>query len=534
MAFIASPPLSRPYFSRRALVIEHRSGAWAVGRKRARHQPRIFCSSPKPDYSPPPGPVQPGGANASSLRGTLVAEGTPDTPATDLSFSAAYGDRIPHWLLHRLGDLGFTIPTAVQVRTLGLSLPPAARSVSSDVPSSPVGKSADEPGEEVVAGEVPLGRDVVIHAQTGCGKTLAYLLPAIAAVDPGRASVQALILVPTQELGMQVYKTLKRLTVAWSHESSNTEGTPLPVLPMLNQADFRRQKLQLRKTAPRIIVGNPHRIAELVESGRLRLDLLRVLVVDEFDACLLDNSTTSALQTVLGVRGRFQRQTILASATVPQHRHFLRQCVRQRWTAEDIEHVWVEESEGKPVPSTLEHTYAVVDGRKKLSALRTLLLRSSSRASGEELLPRAIVFIMSTRPVRGIVDALNDTFPLPEGGIPPVVGLADDMTVLERARAMRRFRRGDVRVLISTDLAARGLDVEGITHVYHFDLATDADAYLHRAGRAGRLGRKGTSVSLVTPGEEFVIRRTANSLGINFTSVQKKKKQAVAVDLLAQ
>lgn len=198
--------------------------------------------------------------------------------------------------------------------------------------------------------------------------------------------------------------------------------------------------------------------------------------------------------------------------------------MRQRWTADNIEHVWVEESEGKPVPSTLTHEYAVVDGRKKLSALRTLLLRNSVDSGGVTVLPRSIVFIMSTRPVRGIVDALNDTFPLlGDKSIPPVVGLADDMSVLERARAMRRFRRGDVRVLISTDLAARGLDVDAISHVFHFDLATDADAYLHRAGRSGRQGNKGTSVSLVTPGEEFVIRRTANALGIVFNSVQKKK-----------
>lgn len=448
---------------------------------------------------------------AVSLRCSSQSEGT-DTAGkltSASSFEKSFDSRIPLWLSSRLIELGFESPTQIQSRTLDIALPVLT-------------KGTDESDTKCLP-----GRDVVVHAQTGCGKTLAYLIPAIMAVDPTRASVQALILVPTQELGMQVYKALKRLTAAWSHTAGDVSGAGFPVLPMLNQADLRRQKLQLRRTAPRIIVGNPHRVAALVESGRLRLDLLRVLVVDEFDACLLDTSTTSALQTVLGVRGRETRQTILASATVPQHRHFLRQCVRQRWTQEDIEHVWVEESEGQSVPSSLTHTYAVVDGRKKLSALRTLLLRfGRGTISG---LPKAIVFIMVSRPVVPIVDALNGACFLSGDGSAlnsshAIVGLADDMSVLQRAKSMRRFRRGDASVLVATDVAARGLDIDGITHVFHLDLATDADAYLHRAGRAGRLGRQGVSVSLVTTGEEFVVRRTSNALGIDFRRLGSRQE----------
>lgn len=432
-----------------------------------------------------------------------------------LSSSDFSDSRIPQWLSFRLAELGFERPTAIQSRTLEVALPASHANDSSDCTTS----------------YVP-GRDVVVHAQTGSGKTLAYLIPAITAVDPTRASVQALILVPTQELGMQVYKSLKRLTAAWSFAETDVSGTGFSVLPMLNQADFRRQKLQLRKSAPRIIVGNPHRVAALVESGRLRLDLLRVLVVDEFDACLLDTSTTSALQTVLSVRGREPRQTILASATVPQHRHFLRQCVRQRWTQENIEHVWMHDSEGQSVPSTLTHVYAVVDGRKKLSALRTLLLRfGHGTICG---LPKAIVFIMVSRPVLPIVNALNEAcFGTRDASEPKkslaIVGLADDMSVLQRARSMRRFRQGDASVLVATDVAARGLDIDGITHVFHFDLATDADAYLHRAGRAGRFGRAGMSVSLVTAGEEFVVRRTSNALGIDFKRLSSRQKRNEAL-----
>jgi superfamily II DNA/RNA helicase len=471
------------------------------------------------------------------------------------TFANTFPGRIPKWLELRLSDLGFSTPTTVQLRALDVALP---------------GLNAD-------AGV--LGQDVVIHAQTGCGKTLAYLLPAITAVDPTRACVQAAIVVPTQELGMQVYKTLRRLTVAWPHPaeesiasdatcdlydtepdnfdesrellleesyfddmedddvgigsgcSANDSKTSMeqmepnqgnrgfPVLPMLNQADLRRQKLQLRKTAPRIIVGNPHRIAALVESGRLRLDLLRVLVVDEFDACLLDTSTTSALQTVLAVRGRERRQTILASATVPQHRHFLRQCVRQRWTTPDIEHIWIEEGTGVCTPITIQHAYALCNGRKKLSALRALLERFGHPSVSGPLPPCSIVFVMPSRSVEHIVNALNAAFPQTAGGDEAVVGLWNDVPVFDRRRSMRRFRSGQARVLVATDVAARGLDIPAVSHVFHLDLPVDADAYLHRAGRAGRLGREGMSVALVTSGEEFVIRRTANSLGIQFDRV---------------
>lgn len=481
------------------------------------------------------------------------------------TFEDLYGDRMPSWLLERMNELGFLRPMNVQRGTLDLTL----------------GK--------IEKGSMHLGKDAVIHAQTGSGKTLAYLLPAISAVDPTRASVQALILVPTQELGMQVYKTLRRLTVAWRHfadegrsqvlderskdicawldgvKVSQSEGDQnlateraddkqfnedaenlsdeldigdedgiwphmdteaakmnFPVLPMLNQADFRRQKLQLRRTVPRMVVGNPHRIAELVECGRLRLDLLRVLVVDEFDSCLLDNATTSALQTVLAVRGREQRQTILASATVPQHRHFLRQCIRQRWTSADIEHIWIEEKSGECVPISLHHMYALCESRKKLSALRMLLQYFGECEQAGTVLERSIVFVMASRPVATIVSAINEAL-YNSGWVDttePVVGLWNEMSIGDRRRAMRRFRNADARVLVATDLAARGLDIPGVSHVFHMDLPTDADSYLHRAGRAGREGRKGTSVCLVSPGEEFVIRRISNSLNVEFDLIR--------------
>lgn len=496
------------------------------------------------------------------------------------TFHQLYKTQVPLWLLDRLVHLGFTIPTPIQYAVLQHTL----------------SQAPDAPGE-----------DVVIHAQTGSGKTLAYLLPAISAVVPERSCVQALIVVPTQELGMQVYKLLRRLTSAYhgrgdtlrtistdqalslENEASHnlrtnvsdglgadndiddanpdaddddasvtfddggddaTDGTDtdeddsfvddgartasFPVLPMLNQAGLRRQKLQLRQTAPRIVVGNPRRIAELENSGRLRLDLLKVLVVDEFDACLADTSTTAALQTILAVRNRERdRQTILASATVPQQRHFLRQCVRQRWTRPDIRHVWLDKSSGVRVPLSLTHAYALCDGKKKVAALRALINRfndaavhakngdSDADGSPSVLSIRAMVFVMPSRDVDSIVNALNRSLVAAYGGTSerPVEGIHNDMLLAQRKDAVRRFSSGEAHILIGTDVAARGLDFPDVSHIFHFDLPADADGYLHRAGRAGRQGRPGTSVVMVTRGEEFVVRRTANTLGIDFEKV---------------
>lgn len=499
------------------------------------------------------------------------------------TFHQLYSNKIPSWLLNRLETLSFTTPTPIQRAVLQVALP-------------------DSP-------EIS-GKDVVIHAQTGSGKTLAYLLPVITAVAPERSCVQALVIVPTQELGMQVYKLLRRLTVAYAGDNisaksdrclsgnilatdasetiefedkdigkdnrtfipndmisnlndkinstdnmdhtenidvkgggeldthDGVEMTSFPVLPMLNQANLRRQKLQLREAAPRVLVGNPRRIAELVETGRLRLDLLKVLVVDEFDACLGDTSTTAALQTILGVRNRERtRQTILASATVPQHRHFLRQCVRQRWTTADIRHIWLDKASGVRVPPSLTHAYALCDGRKKIAALRTLITRfnedvlaatqhtntADERAghNGPRLVIRAMVFIMQSRDVDGIVDALNSTLVniFKYDGDRLAEGVHNDLCVARRKEAVQRFRSGDARILVGTDIAARGLDFADVSHVFHFDLPTDADGYLHRAGRSGRQGRPGISVVLLTRGEEFVVRRISNTLDIEFERV---------------
>lgn len=421
---------------------------------------------------------------------TACAELAPAPPTVRTTFRSEYSGKIPEWLLARLDELDLREPTPIQCRSLPLSL--------GAVPSE-------------------IGKDVVLHAETGSGKTLAYLLPILSALQPTRNAVQAVVLVPTPELCAQVAAIARRLASA--------SPVDLPILSLQEGTHPRRQAQQLRACAPRVVVGSVRAIKSLADSRRLRLDLVRVLVVDEFDAILADNAAVAALHAVLAPRERAEeRQTLLASATVPQHRHFLRACVTQRWTHPSIAHVAV--TEERRVPEALEHYYALCVRGRKLAALRALLAAhlsddsnapSSDADTGvDEGTPtRCIVFISRTRDALELASALESSL----GS--PVVGADEHLPDGARREALARFRSGDARVLISTDLAARGLDVPGVTAVYQLDLPSNADRYLHRAGRSARAGNAGSSVLLVEQGERFVLERLANSLDVEFERIRK-------------
>uniref|UniRef100_A0A7S1XHV4 RNA helicase n=1 Tax=Erythrolobus australicus TaxID=1077150 RepID=A0A7S1XHV4_9RHOD len=495
------------------------------------------------------------------------------------SFEDVCGGALQRWIVERLRELGFERPTEVQSAAF-----------------------------EVVLGEARA--DAVVHAQTGSGKTLAYLVPLLNTIDLSRSALQALIVVPTQELGVQVYRLARRIAAgfaatpgakaemvreagqgaAGSADSSDGDddasfeealglsaedaengdethevkmGSTYYVLPLFDQGDLRRQKLQIRHAGPRILVATPRRLVEVAQSGRLQLHTLRFLVVDEFDASLEDADTTRALQSVLmastvssalekqiagtlvtdatasaasglqqsetevaqrgdGVAAavaqmrRAQRQTMLVSATVPQHRHFLKQCVAERWTNESVQHIYL--SADTPVPARLRHFYVVCERKKKLAALHAVISTSHPAA--------ALVFVHRSRDVVKIAASLERKLAsaAAERDIPGsiVAHLSENMSAAERRANLLAFREGSSAVMVSTSVAARGLDIPQISHVIHVDLPDSAQEYLHRSGRAGRLGRVGDVVSLCDQGELFVVDRFANQLGVEFIEATTK------------
>lgn len=335
---------------------------------------------------------------------------------------------------------------------------------------------------EIQAAAIPPlleGRDAILQAQTGTGKTLAYLLPVLSQLDPERSELQAIVIAPTQELAMQIVQVIRSLN----------EGTPLSVLPLIGGANIRHQVDRLKKR-PMIVVGTPGRLAELISSGKLKAQTARFLVIDEVDQ-LLDPTFRAAVIRVLKAIPR-ERQTVFASATIPPEVTD----VAKSWMREPL-HLHVKGSQA--LPEGLHHGYLLVEEREKIDALRRLLHASQA--------PAALAFVNDTRRLDELISKLSYK------GL-RVAALQGGAPKQERQAVLRDFRAGKTQLLLATEVAARGLDIMGLSHVINVDLPTDADHYLHRAGRTGRSGQKGQVISLVTERERFVIEKFATALGI--------------------
>jgi len=469
---------------------------------------------------------------------------------------------IPSWLTSRCSECGWTNPTLVQQRSIDVILK---------------------------------GSDVVIQAQTGSGKTLSYLLPLLARIDASRAAIQALVVVPTRELGLQVARVAKRLAAGSGVETD--AGGKIMIMSILQGSNHKRQRAWAWAEPPHVVIGTPEELTNMVRFGGIKYNAVNYVVVDEVDACLLNNagSMTSNLasngplhellsrhlsptfevadrtadESGLGqlldgapsVRPIMHRQTVFCSATIPQHRYFLKQCVQNQWTLKEPMHVCA--SPGELIPPTLQHTSVVCTSQeKKLGALR----RTLKKLTG---VTKVLIFAESQRPMEEMGAVLAKDFdgicwkegygPEQEQGANCIVSvLRYEDNLSARASAMLGFmgidggsiggrRLGDesnekitngdnesekgdskLRILFSTDLAARGLDVTDVSHVINFDLPPDGDTYVHRGGRAGRLGRRGMVVSLITSDQEFVLERLANKLSLDVRCIarqQQKKKR---------
>jgi superfamily II DNA/RNA helicase len=350
---------------------------------------------------------------------------------------------------------------------------------------------------EVQATAVPLileGKDVLIQSQTGTGKTLAFLLPVVSAIKAEERTVQAIIAVPTRELGMQIFNELGRLL----------EGTPLIAQQLIGGANIRHQIDRLKKK-PHLVVGTPGRLAELINDGKLKTQATRLLVLDEVDH-LLDPTFKTDLIRVLKSVSR-DRQTVFASATITPDV----QEVAERWMKE-AQHVHVEAS--YKLPATLTHSYMEVEGHKA-DALRKLIHACQPKA--------AMVFVNSSKQTEEIVAKLSFK------GL-KAAALHGGARKLDRGAILKAFREGGIQVLVTSEMGARGLDFAHLTHVFNLDLPTDAEHYLHRAGRAGRMGREGQVVSLVTPSERFVVEKIAKALGLSIAPVSLKFGQLVEAE----
>ncbi len=316
------------------------------------------------------------------------------------------------------------------------------------------------------------GRDVVAQALTGSGKTAAFGLALLAALQPEQVSLQSLVLCPTRELADQVSKELRALARFIPNVKILTLCGGIPVHIHLASLTH----------VPHIVVGTPGRILDLCEKGALRFDALRSVVLDEADR-MLDMGFLDDVSAILALTPP-ARRTWLFSATYPPEIDAL----SRRFQREALS-VKVERQHDSAV---IEQRFHRVEPAGRAAAVLALLLQQQPEA--------CLVFCNTKNDVRELTDFLW------KSGV-PALALHGDMEQRERDETLLQFANGSCRVMVATDVAARGLDIKALPLVISAELPFDADVYTHRIGRTGRAGNTGMALSLVAPDEEGRLQR---------------------------
>ena len=316
------------------------------------------------------------------------------------------------------------------------------------------------------------GKDIIGQAQTGTGKTLAFGIPLLEAIHPRVKKPQALILCPTRELAIQVAEELNRL-LRFKKE--------IAVLPVYGGQPIDRQ-LRVLKNGVHVIIGTPGRTIDHINRGTLKLDHIKTVVLDEADE-MLNMGFIDDVESILQKTPK-ERQTLLFSATMPKPILDL-----TRRYQKNPEHVKVVHQQ-LTVPNVEQYFYEVREGMK-LDVLCRLLDMFNLKST--------LIFCNMKRRVDDVVMLL-------EARGYPAQGLHGDMTQPMRTRAMEKFKRGATEILVATDVAARGIDVENIEAVFNYDLPQDEEYYVHRIGRTARAGKKGKAFTFVVGSEIYKLR----------------------------
>lgn len=324
------------------------------------------------------------------------------------------------------------------------------------------------------------GEDVIGCAETGTGKTAAFLLPIINNLSAQkRPGIRVLVLAPTRELALQIQKNYSEL----NHLKANKS------VLVIGGANINAQIADLRRKAT-IVIATPGRLLDLTERGAIDLSGIGVLVLDEADR-MLDMGFLPAIKRVLAMLPA-KRQTLLFSATMsPTIESLARSTMKQPKL--------VEVNQRGSAAQTVEQTAYSVSLENKTALLLDLLERGNA-------LEKVLVF---TRTRRGserlshILKARNHK----------VTRIHADRSQPQREAALREFRDGHARVLVATDIAARGLDVDAVSHVINYDVPNAPEDYVHRVGRTGRAGKQGKAITIVTPVDELSMRAIERLIG---------------------
>jgi ATP-dependent RNA helicase DeaD len=342
------------------------------------------------------------------------------------------------------------------------------------------GWQSPTPIQERVIPQMLEGRDLVGQAQTGSGKTAAYAIPIIERIAPAQRAIQALVLVPTRELAVQVAEDVKAL--------GRTRG--IHIVTLYGGQSIEKQFADLRRR-PHVAVATPGRLLDHLERGTVRLDGVRVLILDEADR-MLDMGFLPDVTRILRTTPA-SRQTALFSATMPA-------AVRTIAERQMRNPVWVRVAAPAPTVDTVEQFYLEVAEEDKVKALRHLL-----EADG---IDSALVFRRTQHRADRLATAL--------GRHHRVGVLHGGMRQGARMAALRAFAEKRTPVLVATNVASRGLDLPEISHVINFDVPEDVETYIHRVGRTARAGRSGTAITFVGQHDLEMFDALRRTLGAAF------------------
>lgn len=332
------------------------------------------------------------------------------------------------------------------------------------------------------------GTDIIGQAQTGTGKTAAFGLPIVNNIK-NRNVISSIILAPTRELAIQVHDELIKLT---KYENLN-------IVAVYGGAPIHNQTRDLKRA--HIVVGTPGRVLDHIRRGNLPLSSVEFLVLDEADEMLNMGFIDDMEEIMKSIPAN--RQTLLFSATMPPQIKRL----SKKYLKEDAQHVAIEKT--ALTAAKITQQFFEVNNSQRLETLCRLIDFDNPSAG--------IIFCRTKKGVDDLVSAMQSRGYMIEG-------MHGDMSQIQRMKTLAKFKSGSLKFLVATDVAARGIDVDGVSHVINYELPQDIESYVHRIGRTGRAGREGTAYSIITPKEFGFLKQIRN---VTSSTIEKRQVPTV-------
>lgn len=326
-----------------------------------------------------------------------------------------------------------------------------------------------------------LSKDVVYQSPTATGKTLAYLLPLFDKLKKSPQGMNTIILAPTHELVIQIHRQIERL--------AQNSGISVISTPLIGGANIHRQIDKLKKH-PQILVGSPGRILELIEKKKIKSPKIEVIILDEADQ-LLDMNNSPIVLKILKRLPR-EKQFIASSAT-------LSGTIVKIIGTLSSDYTLIKSEEGEVIPDSITHSYLITEQRDKIQTVRKLINKIKPE--------KALIFLNNIDLIDSLISKLE------YHGI-EAQDLHGTNQKLDRKKVMADYRSSKLKILVASDIAARGLQMDEITHIFNMDIPEKSKEYLHRAGRTGRNGKEGTVISLATEREVTFLKRFERELKI--------------------